>query len=124
MIQNVTVQSIDQLLQGQIAGVSVGMASGLPGTGSRIQSRGVKSAANNSTPVFYVDNVRVDVGDNFGIGTGGTVSSSMAQLVTGEIERVEVALGGSAATLYGTQAANGVTQIFTKKGHRVRQRSE
>lgn len=116
MIQNVTVQSIDQLLQGQIAGVSVGMASGLPGTGSRIQSRGVKSAANNSTPVFYVDNVRVDVGDNFGIGTGGTVSSSMAQLVTGEIERVEVALGGSAATLYGTQAANGVTQIFTKKG--------
>lgn len=116
MIQNITVQSIDQLLQGQIAGVSVGMASGLPGTGSRIQSRGVKSAANNSTPVFYVDNVRVDVGDNFGIGTGGTVSSSMAQLVTGEIERVEVALGGSAATLYGTQAANGVTQIFTKKG--------
>ncbi|MFN3386585.1 MAG: carboxypeptidase-like regulatory domain-containing protein [Candidatus Thermochlorobacter sp.] len=116
MIQNITVQSIDQLLQGQIAGVSVGMASGLPGTGSRIQSRGVKSAANNSTPVFYVDNVRVDVGDNFGIGTGGTVSSSMAQLVTGEVERVEVALGGSAATLYGTQAANGVIQIFTKKG--------
>ncbi|MDX2127880.1 MAG: TonB-dependent receptor [Chloroherpetonaceae bacterium] len=115
-LNNITVQSIDQLLQGQVAGVSVGFASGLPGTGSRIQSRGVKSVAANSTPVFYVDNVRVDAGDNFGVGTGGTVSSSLAQLITGEVDRVEVALGGSAATLYGTQAGNGVTQIFTKKG--------
>ncbi len=115
-IERTPTNSIDQLMQGQVAGVSIGMASGLPGTGSRIQTRGVKSAVANTLPIVYVDGVRVDVGDNFGVGTGGTVSSSLAQLVTGEIERIEVVRGGAGATLYGSQAANGVIQIFTKKG--------
>ncbi len=112
------VKSVDQLLQGRIPGLLSAAPTGLPGTGARIQTRGIKSVTLNSTPVIYVDGVRVDNGDNFRLafGTGGQVSSSLADLVTGEIDRVEVIKGGASSTLYGSEAANGVIQIFTKKG--------
>jgi TonB-dependent starch-binding outer membrane protein SusC len=119
-LKSVTTNSVDQLLQGQVSGLAVSLPSGLPGTGGRIQSRGVKSATAPTTPVFYVDGIRVDAGDNFGlgaVGTGGTVSSSLAQLITGEVERLEVLRGGAAATLFGAQAGNGIIQIFTNKGN-------
>jgi TonB-dependent SusC/RagA subfamily outer membrane receptor len=57
-----------------------------------------------------VDGVRVDNQDNFrsARGSGGLVSSSLADILTGDIERVEVIKGGAASTLYGSDAANGV----------------
>ncbi|MDX2129253.1 MAG: TonB-dependent receptor [Chloroherpetonaceae bacterium] len=112
------ITSVDQALQGQVPGLSSFNATGVPGTGARIQTRGVKSALSNTTPVIYVDGVRVDVADNFRLadGTGGATSSSLADLVTGDIERIEVIKGGAASALYGAEAANGVIQIFTKKG--------
>lgn len=117
-IERTAAQSLDQLLQGQVPGLSSFNAQGLPGTGARIQTRGIKSALSNTTPVIYVDGIRVDNGDNFRLadGTGGAVSSALADLVIGDIERVEVIKGGAASTLYGSEAANGVIQIFTKKG--------
>jgi TonB-dependent SusC/RagA subfamily outer membrane receptor len=117
-IERTAAQSIDQLLQGQVPGLSSFNAQGLPGTGARIQTRGIKSALSNTTPVIYIDGIRVDNGDNFRLadGTGGAVSSALADIVVGDIERVEVIKGGAASTLYGSEAANGVIQIFTKKG--------
>ncbi|MDW8465429.1 MAG: TonB-dependent receptor [Chloroherpetonaceae bacterium] len=117
-IERTSAQSIDQLLQGQVPGLSSFNAQGLPGTGARIQTRGIKSALSNTTPVIYIDGIRVDNGDNFRLanGTGGAVSSALADIVVGDIERVEVIKGGAASTLYGSEAANGVIQIFTKKG--------
>ncbi len=117
-LELVPVRSVDQLLQGRVPGLSSFAPSGFPGTGARIQTRGIKSVALNSTPVIYVDGVRVDNNDNFRLSfdTGGQVSSSLADLVTGEIDRVEVIKGGASSTLYGSEAANGVIQIFTKKG--------
>lgn len=117
-IERTTAQSIDQLLQGQIPGLSSFNAQGLPGTGARIQTRGIKSALSDTTPVIYIDGIRVDNGDNFRLanGTGGAVSSALADIVVGDIERIEVIKGGAASTLYGSEAANGVIQIFTKKG--------
>ncbi len=117
-IEQTASQSIDQLLQGQVPGLSSFNAQGIGGTGARIQTRGVKSALSNTTPVIYIDGIRVDNGDNFRLadGTGGAVSSALADLVVGDIERVEVIKGGAASTLYGSEAANGVIQIFTKKG--------
>ncbi|GJQ21340.1 MAG: hypothetical protein HBSIN02_16950 [Bacteroidia bacterium] len=113
------VTSIDQLLQGRVAGMVSLTTSGQPGTGGRIRTRGIRSALSSQTPVIFVDGVRVDNQDNFRLyrGTGGLVSSSLADILTGDIERVEVIKGGAAATLYGSDAANGVIQIFTKKGY-------
>ncbi|MGH7493770.1 MAG: TonB-dependent receptor domain-containing protein [bacterium] len=117
-IQMAPVQSIDQLLQARIPGASVNLASGLPGTGGRIRTRGVTSVAGSETPAIYVDGVRVDKNDNYrlAIGSGGPVSSSLPDLIVGNIERVEFVKGGAAATLYGSDASAGVIQIFTNKG--------
>ncbi len=117
-IERIPVESIEQVLQGRVAGGSVNINSGQPGTGGRIRIRGVNSAQVSQTPVIYIDGVRMDNGDNYRLAqnTGGLVSSSLSDIMVGDVERIEVTKGGAAATLYGSEAANGVIQIFTKKG--------
>ncbi|MBI9072399.1 MAG: TonB-dependent receptor [Melioribacteraceae bacterium] len=117
-IKSAPVESIDHLLQGRVPGLSSFSSSGMPGTAGRIATRGIKSVSTSSTPVIYVDGVRVDNGAAFRLAddTGGAETSALSDLVVGEIDRVEVIKGGAASTLYGSEAANGVIQIFTKKG--------
>ena len=110
------VQSVDQLLQGRVAGATVNATSAQPGTGSLINFRGVSSVFGAQTPVIYVDGVRVDNDQSTAAGTGGEQSSALADLLTSDIERIEITKGGAASTLYGSDAATGVIQIFTKKG--------
>jgi len=110
------VQSVDQLLQGRVAGATVNATSAQPGTGSLINFRGVSSVFGAQTPVIYVDGVRVDNDQSTAAGTGGEQSSALADLLTSDIERIEVTKGGAASTLFGSDAATGVIQIFTKKG--------
>ena len=110
------VQSVDQLLQGRVAGATVNAVSAQPGTGSTINFRGVSSVFGSQTPVIYIDGVRVDNDQSTAAGTGGEQSSALADLLTSDIERIEVTKGGAASTLYGSDAATGVIQIFTKKG--------
>ena len=110
------VQSIDQLLQGRVPGATISATSAQPGTGSLINFRGVSSVFNPQTPVIYVDGVRVDNDHATTFGTGGEQSSALADLLLSDVERIEVTKGGAASTLYGSDAATGVIQIFTKKG--------
>ena len=110
------VQSIDQLLQGRVAGATVSATSAQPGTGSLINFRGVSSVFSAQTPVIYVDGVRVDNDHATTYGTGGEQSSALSDLLTSDVERIEVTKGGAASTLFGSDAATGVIQIFTKKG--------
>jgi TonB-dependent SusC/RagA subfamily outer membrane receptor len=115
-IRNAPVTSIDQLLQGRVAGATVSLVSAQPGTAGLINFRGVKSVFSAQTPVIYVDGVRVDNDMATAMGTGGEQSSALAELLTSDIERVEIIKGGAASTLYGSDAANGVIQVFTRKG--------
>lgn len=110
------VQSIDQVLQGRVAGAIISATSAQPGTGSLINFRGVSSVFNAQTPVIYVDGVRVDNDHSTSFGTGGEQSSALSDLLVSDIDRIEVTRGGAASTLYGSDAATGVIQIFTKKG--------
>ena len=110
------VQSVDQLLQGRVAGATVSATSAQPGTGSLINFRGVSSVFGAQTPVIYVDGVRVDNDQSTAAGTGGEQSSALADILVSDIERIEVTKGGAASTLFGSDAATGVIQIFTKKG--------
>ncbi|HEY5615255.1 MAG TPA: TonB-dependent receptor, partial [Bacteroidota bacterium] len=118
-ISSAPVTSINELLQSRVPGMVSFNNSGQPGTAGRIRTRGVRSAVANQTPVIFVDGVRVDNQDNYRLqrGTGGLVMNSLSDIVVGNVERVEVIKGGAAATLYGSDAANGVIQIFTKKGY-------
>ena len=116
-IAEVPISSTGELLSGRAAGVQV-VSSGAVGSGSRIRIRGQSSLSLNNDPIVYVDGVRVDAktGDS-GIGTGGTTASAFDNINPEEIETIDVIKGPAAATLYGTQAANGVIVITTKKGH-------
>lgn len=109
-------QSIDQVLQGRVAGATVSATSAQPGTGSLINFRGVSSVFGAQTPVIYVDGVRVDNDQATSAGTGGEQSSALSDLLTTDIERIEITRGGAASTLFGADAATGVIQIFTRKG--------
>lgn len=115
---------IDELLQSKLPGAQIRMTSGQSGTTSIIRTRGITSVNQNSTPVIYVDGVRVDnlntiatIGLNVsGVRSQGAATSALADLPLDNIERVEFIPGGAATTLYGSDAANGVIQIFTKRG--------
>ncbi len=117
-LQAVSANQLDQVLQANLPNSQVRLSSGQPGTASLIRGRGVNSALTSTTPVIYVDGVRVDntSGFSLGIATGGAQSSAIADIPIENIERIEVLKGGAATTLYGSDAANGVIQIFTQKG--------
>ncbi|MEJ5963791.1 SusC/RagA family TonB-linked outer membrane protein [Pedobacter immunditicola] len=93
--------SVLNSLAGKAAGVFVTQGSGGPGSSPRIVLRGNKSISGNNQPLYVVD----------GIPVGG-----FADYNPEDIENLQVLQGASAAALYGSQAANGVILITTKKG--------
>ncbi len=110
---------LDQLLQSQLPNAQIRLSSGQPGTASLIRTRGPVSANTSTTPVIYIDGVRVDnlnSNPSLNVATGGASSSAIADIPIENIERIEYVKGGAATTLFGADAANGVIQIFTKKG--------
>ena len=115
-IEEAPVTSVDQLLQGRVSGSTVRLQSAQPGQGALINFRGITSVFASQTPVIYVDGVRVDNNSSTSLSQGGEMTSALAELLTSDIERIEVTKGGAASTLYGSDAANGVIQIFTKRG--------
>lgn len=113
------VQNLQQLLNGRATGVSVIAGSGNVGTGSRVRIRGATSLSLTADPLIYVDGVRVDNAQATGPINQAFGSRSVSRwndFNPEDIESIEVIKGPAAATLYGTEAANGVIQIITKKG--------
>jgi TonB-linked SusC/RagA family outer membrane protein len=110
------ITSVDEALQGRVPGVSLGSASGATGQGATIRIRGNASLSQSNNPIIYIDGVRADNGGGFG-GTAGAAPSRLNDIDPGSIDHVEILKGAAAATLYGTEASNGVIQIFTKHGN-------
>lgn len=118
-------QNIGALLQGRAAGMTVMQSSAQAGSGSMIRLRGNVSVAMSNQPLIYVDGVRLR-SDGYArnvpasgsdLRSANDVSSPMNDINPADIERIEIIKGAAAATLYGTEAAAGVIQIFTKSGH-------
>ena len=113
------INTTSDLLQGREPGV-VGMpSSGMTGEGARIRIRGNSSLSQSNEPIVFIDGIRVNAGGGFGEGVGaggGGATSRLDDLDPSSIERMEILKGAAAATLYGTEASNGVIQIFTKRG--------
>jgi TonB-linked SusC/RagA family outer membrane protein len=110
--EETTANSLGQLLGGQAAGVQI-VSSGAAGAGSRIRIRGQSSVSLNNAPVVYIDGVKVNSEAN---ASGNSGTSRFDDLNPDEIENIDILKGPAAATLYGTEAANGVINITTKKG--------
>ncbi|MEX2467340.1 MAG: SusC/RagA family TonB-linked outer membrane protein [Gemmatimonadota bacterium] len=117
-LDNAPVNSMSEILTGREAGVVGLSGGGVAGQGSRIRIRGSASLSQSNEPVVYVDGIRVDNAQGFGPGIGapGGSPSRLDDINPESIERIEILKGAAAATLYGTQASNGVIQIFTKRG--------
>jgi TonB-dependent SusC/RagA subfamily outer membrane receptor len=119
-IDNTPTRSVGQLLDARTTGVQIWNSSGLLGATPQIQLRGVGNLNGNSAPLIFIDGVRIT---NTNTNETGSVDGRDGQSVStlnfinpADIERVEILKGASAATLYGSDAANGVIQIFTKSG--------
>ncbi|WP_121967292.1 TonB-dependent receptor domain-containing protein [Myroides sp. N17-2] len=117
-LDKVPAQRIDQLLSAKLPNAQINLTGGQAGATSLIRSRGVNSAFLSSTPIIYIDGVRLDNNNTrttIGGSSQGSSMSSIGDIPMDNIEKIEFINGGAATTLYGSDAANGVIQIFTKK---------
>jgi TonB-dependent SusC/RagA subfamily outer membrane receptor len=111
------ISNIDQLLQARAPGLYVSGGSGGSGQGARIRLRGLVSMSMSNQPLIYVDGMRIK-SEPYPAGPSGPQDrqSPLNDINPSDIERVEIIKGAAATTLYGTEAAAGVIQIFTKSG--------
>ena len=111
------ISNVSDLLQGQATGVQISSSGGSTGMGSRIRIRGSNSASLSNEPVIYVDGILINnEANSISFETGGQSPSRLNDINPEDIESIEIIKGPSAATLYGSIAANGVIRITTKKG--------
>ena len=130
--------SIEQQLQGKVAGADIQSNSGAPGGGVQVRLRGITSINADASPLYVVDGVimsDVAIPSNANVLTGAAGGSNpsltqdaqvnrIADLNPGEIESIEILKGASAAALYGGRASNGVVIITTKRGRQGARRIE
>lgn len=102
-LENVPINSVDQVLQGNAAGVNVNTGSGQPGQSGTIVIRGLSSLSGDIEPLFIVDGIPVDQ-DNF------------RSINQNDISDIQVLKDASATSLYGNRGAGGVILITTKRG--------
>ena len=95
--------SIDQALIGKIAGAQITSSNGTPGADVSILLRGINTINRGTQPMILIDGIQV-------------ASTNLNTIDLNTIERVEVVQGAASATIYGAQGANGVIQLFTKRG--------
>ncbi|MDQ6690739.1 MAG: TonB-dependent receptor, partial [Gemmatimonadota bacterium] len=120
-IQRTAVVSVEQALQGRVAGVQVTGGSGQPGSSAAVRIRGGNSIAAGNDPLYVIDGVPVAASANgtntYTLETQGVSGlNPLAALNPSDIESVEVLKDASATAIYGARASNGVILITTKRG--------
>ena len=105
-------------LSGKAAGVEIKKSYSGPGGSTRIVLRGTKSLTGDSEPLFVIDGIpmvnrKTSQGAMWGGWDGG---DGLSQINPEDIESINILKGSNAASLYGSQGANGVVLITTKKG--------
>ena len=116
--------SVEDILSGSLPGVTLNIGEGMSGSGAQIRLRGNTSVSQVNAPLVYVDGIRIrstgypknvpPVGYD---GRSANVTANpINDLNPVNIDRVEIVKGAAATTLYGTEAAPGVIQVFTKEG--------
>lgn len=108
-------------LSGKIAGVTINQSASGIGGSTRVVMRGTKSLFGDNNALYVLDGIplssmRTDQTESFYENPDGGDSDGISNLNPDDIESVSVLTGAAAAALYGTQGANGVILITTKKG--------
>ena len=114
-VEELPIHSVGDLLTARAPGISV-LGQGATGSAPAIRIRGLNSLSLGNSPIVFVDGVRAFSSTFSAPSNGGTTFGFLNNFTPEEIEDIEIVKGPSAATLYGTDAANGVIVITTKKG--------
>lgn len=130
-LENLRQVSVDQMLQGKAAGVTVTNGSGQPGAAASVRVRGVTSINGTNEPLYIIDGVPISgdatgratsgrpiSGNDFSSsgGSGNSAASPLTMLNPSDIESIDVLKDASATAIYGSRGANGVIIITTKSG--------
>src|SRR6185295_14574940 len=116
LTETAPVRTIADVLNARVPGVSIQQGT-QTGSGQRIRVRGVSSMSLSNEPIFIIDGIRLSANNgSTAFGNGGANFSRLGDISPEDIENIEIVKGPSAATLYGTDAANGVVVITTKRG--------
>lgn len=116
VIQKSSFVSVDQAMQGKVAGLTISTSSGTPGSVQDVRIRGIQSINASNSPLYVIDGVPVVSGDLDG--SGGVYSSltAISTLNSADIESITVLKDAAATSVYGARGTNGVIIVTTKKG--------
>lgn len=130
-IENLKQVSVDQMLQGKAAGVTVTNNTGAPGSAASIRVRGTTSLNGTNEPLYVIDGVPISgdatgrsnsgqpiAGKDFSPngGYGNSAVSPLSMINPSDIESIDILKDASATSIYGSRGANGVIIITTKSG--------
>ncbi|WP_163516759.1 SusC/RagA family TonB-linked outer membrane protein [Gelidibacter japonicus] len=113
-----TSTSLENSLQGNVAGLQMSSSGGQPGSNVDIRIRGIGSFNADSSPLYVIDGIPVITGSQSetDFGNDGHASNVMSTINPNDIESVSVLKDASATAIYGSRGANGVIIITTKSG--------
>jgi TonB-linked SusC/RagA family outer membrane protein len=114
-LTQLTVPTVDQALQGQVAGLTITQNSGTPGSTSQIRIRGISSITAGNEPLYVIDGVPV-VNGNVSNSSASSFMSALSAIDANNIASISVLKDAASTAQYGARGANGVILITTKGG--------
>ncbi|WP_077403462.1 SusC/RagA family TonB-linked outer membrane protein [Cellulophaga omnivescoria] len=119
-IEQIGVASVDQLLQGQVAGVVATTQTGAPGAPAKIRIRGTASLSGPQDPLWVVDGLPLEGNDVPDFSDKDNIDQlrnyAIAGLNPSDIEDITILKDAAATAIYGARAANGVIVVTTRRG--------
>lgn len=116
-LENTPLPSVEQAMQGRIAGVQVATDGPQGGAGINIRIRGTTSFQASNEPLYVIDGIPMETGQVTDVNTsGGTKTNILAGINPNDIESMEILKDAAAAAIYGSRGGNGVVLITTKSG--------
>ncbi|AZZ58181.1 SusC/RagA family TonB-linked outer membrane protein [Riemerella anatipestifer] len=123
-IEQKATASVDQMLQGKVAGVMITPASGTPGQIAPVRVRGTASLSGSTDPLWVVDGMPLEGNQAPAYNVGQDINELKNYSIAGfnpeDIEDITVLKDASATAIYGARAANGVILVTTKSGKKGR----
>lgn len=114
--------TIDEALQGRIAGLDIVMNSGNLGSGTSMRLRGVSSINANTEPLIVVDGNVFETGEAIDASANEEKFAELLNVNPEDIESISVLKDAAATAIWGSQGANGVIEIKTKRGSKGKTR--
>ena len=123
LVKESPLKNIDQLIQGQVAGVAVSNVSGRPGQSAKITIRGTATLVGDDGPLWIIDGVplqkdipKFSKGQLSSGALESIFSDGIASINPSDIENITILKDASATAIYGSRASGGVIVVTTKRG--------